>query len=134
MFPVGYTTVDSEAPEDQPWRQSAYPQGFQEYFDTVCNDIVTLKSAPMNKTPHNGYDRIVYGEHKEGQVIYRKGKHSSCSTHERSERSCSSNMIGLKLSKERPTSMLCAGITRLKSIYDIRTDASTRGFVVVRLY
>jgi hypothetical protein len=50
MFPVGYTTVNSEAPEDQPWLQSAYPQGFQEYFDTVRNDIVTLKSAPMSKT------------------------------------------------------------------------------------
>ena len=134
IFPAGYTIVNLEAPEDQPRRQGAYPQSFQEYFDRLCNDIVTLKTVPMNKSPHSGYDRIVYGEDNEGQVSLKlqvtttKLMLNLCG---RSQRSCSCNTVGQKLFKEMHISMRCASIIHSKPTYDHCMNASIRGFAGV---
>ena len=68
IFPVGYVLVNSQALDDQPWRQGAHPRQYQEYFDEVCADIVSLKKVHMPKGEHSRHHRVVQGEDREGKV------------------------------------------------------------------
>ena len=49
---MGSYIVDRNAPEDQPWRCCAKPRDIQEYFDELYNEIETLVTVPVPKTPN----------------------------------------------------------------------------------
>jgi hypothetical protein len=68
IFPSSYSLVNADAPDDQPWRQGAHPREFQDYFDEVCANFVSLKYVPRPMGECSWRHRVVQDEDKEGLV------------------------------------------------------------------
>lgn len=65
---MGYFLVNKDAPDSQPWLQGANPRPYQEYFDEIYDDILSLRMVPVPKSTVGWYAEIIQGEVSDGRV------------------------------------------------------------------
>lgn len=68
IYPNSTALVNRDAPKDQPWKRGVLPCQYQEYFDEVYDDLMSLRRTPMPSGSHHSYHGILYGADKEGLV------------------------------------------------------------------